>query len=158
MVCTQRRRRLQHERKAGGPHGSQYPSCGRSQGPGSRSSHEGALVRSLAWAHTQTHTHRPRHTNRHPQMEKRTLLIFHLDSKGIEVCFSECSTFYKEFFCLPLVVLLYHSGHSKKTKVCDYHFVCVIEHILGLQVLVNDSFSMKVAHTLRKRSEFSHFQ
>lgn len=57
-------------------------------------------------------------------------------------------------FLSPLPAFLYHTRHSKQAKVCNHHLVCVIEHILGLQILVNDAFSMKITHSLQQTKIF----
>lgn len=47
-----------------------------------------------------------------------------------------------------LPALLHNPWHPKQAKVCDDHLVGIIEHILRLQVLVNDVFGMQIPHTL----------
>lgn len=47
-----------------------------------------------------------------------------------------------------LPAFLYHSSHPKQAKVSDDHFVGVIEHVVGLQILVDDAFGVQITHSL----------
>lgn len=45
--------------------------------------------------------------------------------------------------------LLDQARHPEQAEVSDHHLVGVVEHVLGLQVLVDDAFGVQVTHPLK---------
>lgn len=48
--------------------------------------------------------------------------------------------------------LLNNSRDPKQPKICDHHFIGIVENVLGLQVFVNDAFGVKIAHSLHQKA------
>lgn len=49
--------------------------------------------------------------------------------------------------------LLNNSGDPKQPEVCDHDFIGVVKNVLGLQVFVNDAFSVQIAHSLYQKTK-----